>query len=411
MGAVTQAQLLSGLLQPGDRIWVAGSSNEPTGLLEILSEQTLPADLTFVQFPLAGYNGFDFTTFSADARMETFFMTSALRAADPRRLAFLPMQMRRVYDYLSRDIDVVLIQAARDSTGVLRLGPNVDFAAAAMASASRIAVEVNEAIVAPAGVPALDESAVDLLVPTQRSLFSMAPPQIDDAAQAIGEHVAALIRDGDVLQTGIGSIPAAILAALSGHNDLGLHGGLLDDGGMRLIRAGNVTGRHKAIDQGLHITGMALGSQGLIDWLADTPAVQFRGADYTHEVSVIRQLENFVSINSAVEVDLFGQVNAEFAGGRQLSGTGGSVDFMRSAAASGGGRSIVAMNATARGGSVSRIVPQVEMVTALRTDVDMVVTEYGCAVLKGRSIAARARALIDIAAPQFRAELQDRQPS
>jgi acyl-CoA hydrolase len=112
-----------------------------------------------------------------------------------------------------------------------------------------------------------------------------------------------------------------------------------------------------------------------------------------------------------VEVDLFGQVNAEFAGGRQLSGTGGSVDFMRSAAASGGGRSIVAMNATARGGSVSRIVPQVEMVTALRTDVDMVVTEYGCAVLKGRSIAARARALIDIAAPQFRAELQDRQPS
>jgi acyl-CoA hydrolase len=179
---------------------------------------------------------------------------------------------------------------------------------------------------------------------------------------------------------------------------------------MALIDRGNLNGARKNIDAGIHVTGMALGSTALYEWLADEPGVQFRGADYTHEISVIRQLDNFVSINSAVEVDLYGQVNAEFAGGRQLSGTGGSVDFMRSARASKGGRSIVAMNATARGGSVSRIVPKVEMVTALRTDVDMVVTEFGVAELDGVSVAERVRRLIRIAAPDFRDQLLDLAP-
>jgi len=193
---------------------------------------------------------------------------------------------------------------------------------------------------------------------------------------------------------------------LQNKNDLGLHGGLIDDGGMTLIRAGNVNGRCKPMDRGLHVTGMALGSNALYEWLADTPEVVFRGADHTHEVAAIRQLPNFVSVNSAVEIDLFGQVNAEMAGGRQISGTGGSVDFMRAAKSSPGGRSIVAMNATARGGEVSRIVRRVDMVTALRTDVDIVVTEFGIADIKYLPNDQRAAALIDIAAPQFREALR-----
>jgi 4-hydroxybutyrate CoA-transferase len=320
------------------------------------------------------------------------------------------MQMRAVFDYLSENLDVVMAQAARDRDGVLRLGPNVDFAAAALAAAGTVLVEINEGITAPAGGMALDEARIDASVVSKRPIAEMPSPVIDEAAAAIGANVAALIRDGDCIQTGIGSIPAAILKELRGLNDLGLHGGLIDDGGMALIRAGNLNGSRKAIDTGLHITGMALGSQSLYDWLAETPAVQFRGADHTHEIGVIRQLENFVSINSAVEVDLYGQVNAEFAGGRQLSGTGGSVDFMRSARASRGGRSIVAMNATARGGTVSRIVPKVEMVTALRTDVDLVVTEFGVAKLDGVPVMERARRLIEIAAPEFREELLDVAP-
>ena len=172
-----------------------------------------------------------------------------------------------------------------------------------------------------------------------------------------------------------------------------------------MIQSGNVTGQRKAIDQGQHVTGMALGDHAFFNWLSDASDVVFRSANYTHDVDIIRQLDQFVSINSAVEVDLFGQVNAEVAGGRQISGTGGSVDFMRAAKASKGGRSIVAMTATARGGSVSRIVPKVEMVTALRTDVDIVVTEFGVAHLKTLNHRDRVKAMIALAAPEFRAEL------
>ena len=398
------------LLKPGQRIWVAGSSNEPVGLLAMLAEAPLPEDLTFIQFPLPGMNEVDFTTLAPGARVETFFMSPALRRADPDRVDFVPMQMRAIHDYLSRNLDVAMVQAARDVNGVLRLGPNVDFAGAALAAAETVIVELNEAIVAPPGGMRLDESLVDCWVTTNRPLPVVASPVIDEAAAAIGALVAGLIRDGDCIQTGIGSVPAAILDALAEHNDLGLHGGLLDEGGMRLIEAGNVTGACKSVDTREHVTGMALGGDAFYHWLSGRHDVIFRSADYTHDAGVIRRLDNFVSINSAVEVDVYGQVNAEFAAGRQLSGTGGSVDFMRAARASKGGRSIIAMNATAREGSVSRIVPKVEMVTALRTDVDLVVTEFGVAELAGVSVRERARRLIGIAAPAFRDPLSDGAP-
>jgi 4-hydroxybutyrate CoA-transferase len=251
------------------------------------------------------------------------------------------------------------------------------------------------------------EERFDALVRTRRPLpqFPATPP--DAVAQEIGRRVAELVNDGDCIQTGIGAIPAAILAALANKNDLGLHSGLIDDGGMALIDSGVITGRMKKIDRGQHVTGMALGSSALLEWLAQRSDVVFRGADHTHEVRAIGDIAGFVSINSAVEIDLFGQVNAERVAGRQISGTGGSVDFMRAAKASPGGRSIVAMTATARGGSVSRIVPRVELVTALRTDVDLVVTEFGVAHLKHASEAARADALINIAAPEFRDALHN----
>lgn len=399
-------QDLVNLLAPGQRVFVAGSSNEPTGLLQAMAELDLPERLNFIQFPIAGLNGVDFTAWNDSANLTTFFMTPTLAKADAARVHYLPMQMRAVFDYLAKDVDVCLLQVAYDRDGVLRLGPNVDFAASALSSAKVVIAELNRGITAPLGCPRIELAQLDYVFESDRALAAMATPKIDDAAQAIGKLVAELINDGDCLQTGIGAIPAAILNELSTKNDLGLHGGLLDAGGQRLIEAGNVNGARKAIDQGLHITGMALGDGDLFDWLADQQTVIFRGADHTHEVSAIAQLDNFVSINSAVEVDVFGQVNAEYAGGKQISGTGGSVDFMRAAKSSKGGRSIVAMNATARGGSVSRIVPRVDMVTALRTDVDIVVTEYGVAQLKNLPNRQRKEALIEIAAPQFREELR-----
>jgi 4-hydroxybutyrate CoA-transferase len=402
---------IADLLEPGQRIFVSGSVNEPTALLAALREAPLPAELHFVQFPIAGYNREDFTTYAPDTHFTTFFMTPHLEHADLERVHFLPMQMRRVFDYVGRDIDVALIQVARGRDGRLRIGPNVDFVAAALSSARTVLAELNRSCVAPAGCPPIDEGRIDLLYESDRPLHAPAPGAADPVSDAIGALVAAEVRDGDCIQTGIGAIPAAIFARLGDKNDLGVQGGLIDDGGMALIRAGNVTGARKAIDLGVHVTGMALGSPDLHAWLADEPTVQFRGADYTHEVSVIGQLAGFVSVNSAVEVDLYGQVNAEMAGGRQISGAGGAVDFMRGARASSGGRSIVAMQATARGGTVSRIVPKVELVTALRTDVDMVVTEFGVARLRDAPLRERAEALIAIAAPRFRDELRAHVPA
>ena len=392
----------------GQRVYVAGSSNEPKALLAHLASSDLPPDLSFIQFPLPGLNTTDFTALNDTASIISFFMSSTLaKAADPKRVHFLPMQMRSVFDYLSRGIDVCLLQGGYDRDGVLRMGPNVDFTAAVLESAKTVILEVNRGFVAPASGLAIDPNRIDVMFESSQSLTEMVTPPIDDVAIQIGQHVAALIQDGDCLQTGIGAIPAAILRQLTDKSDLGLHGGLIDQGGQALIESGNITGSNKSIDRGLHVTGMALGNQAFYDWLARTPAVTFRGANYTHEVSIIRQLDQFVSINSAVEVDLFGQINSEVVGGRQISGTGGSVDFMRASNVSKGGRSIIAMTATAKSGTVSRIVPKVELVTALRTDVDIVVTEFGVARVKTLNERDRISAVIAIAAPDFRDSLRE----
>lgn len=392
------------LLSPNRRVWVAGSSNEPVRLLDALAAAPEAArGVTFIQFPLPGINGFDFTALHPEAELITFFMTPALRES---RARFLPMQMRAAWDWLREGpLDMALIGVGRAADGGFAIGPNVDFAAAAVEAAEVVVAELNGAVLPPAGGMRIDRRQIDYLVETRRPPLAMPAPAIDDAAGCIGERVAALVEDGDCLQTGIGGIPSAILAALSGKSDLGLHGGLIDDGGRALIENGNVTGRRKTLDAGKHVAGMALGSVALHDWLATRPDVVFRGANYTHELDVIRRIDRFVSINSAVQVDLFGQVNAEMAGGRQISGVGGAVDFMRGARASRGGRSIVAMNATARRGTVSRIVPKVEMVTAPRTEVDIVVTEFGVARLGGATSEERKRALVAIAHPRFRDEL------
>ena len=201
---------LSSYLTRGQRIFVAGSVNEPTALLDELSELALPADLEFLQFPLGGYNRTDFTALDETSRFTTFFMTSHLKDADPVRLNFLPKQMRMVFDYLSRDIDVAMLQAAYDAAGTLRIGPNVDYAGAVLGCAKILLVEVNRSFLAPPGCPELDAAKIDYLVESDRPLFELPAPVIDAAAQQIGHHVAGLIDDGDCVQTGIGAIPAAI---------------------------------------------------------------------------------------------------------------------------------------------------------------------------------------------------------
>ena len=409
-GIDAAAAMLGKLLEPGMRVFVAGSSGEPRALVDGLRRRPEAArGVHFLQFPLPGLNQTDFSALHPDAAMTTFFLTPQLRTGHAAgRVGFLPTHMRGVFDYL-RDtpLDVALVQVARDREGTLRTGPNVDFHAAVMAAAGVVVAELNHGIVAPAGAPRVARRALDHVVESERGPLVAEPPVVDETAAAIGRHVASVIRDGDCLQTGIGAIPAAVLAVLGDKNDLGWHGGLIDDNGLALIERGVVTGAAKTRDRHRHVAGMVLGSAEAHAQAAALPALRLAGADVTHDARAIAAIDNFVSINGAVEVDLHGQVNAEVVAGRQISGTGGAVDFMRGARLSRGGRSIVAMTATARGGAVSRVVPQVGWVTAPRADVDMVVTEYGVAKLFGATEAARRAALIDIAHPDFRAALAE----
>ena len=403
------------ILRPGSRIAVPGGIGEPTGLVDLLREAPdAAAGVTFHQFPLAGLNSFDYSSLHESARICTPFMAPHLRDAERAgRLDFVPISMRAVYDYFASEaaFDLCLLQVGPpDATGMAKHGFSFDFVQAMIDNSKCLMAEVNRELRPPANVPGIAHHHLDFVAETAHPITEMPVPKIDETALAIGKHVASLIPDGACLQTGIGSIPAAVLASLEEHSDLGLHSGLIDDAGMHLVRRGNLNGSRKAIDTGQHVACMALGSQALYDWLFDTPEVVICGANHSHDARVIAQFDDFHSINSAIEIDLTGQINAEWVSGRQVSGTGGSVDFMRGAAMSPGGRSIIALSSTARKGSVSRIVPRLAEgapITALRTDVDTVVTEFGVAELKNQPLSARRERLIAIAAPEFRQWLAD----
>ena len=221
--------------------------------------------------------------------------------------------------------------------------------------------------------------------------------------------MADLIENGDCIQIGIGGIPNACLAKLSDKNDLGIHSGMISDGVMALTLAGNITGSRKSLDNGKIISGVTHGSESLHEWAGEALQLAVRPVCYTHNVAVIGQIDNFVSINSALEIDLLGQVNSDMLHGRQISGSGGAVDMMRGAAYSRGGRSIIALSATANGGRNSRIVSTLApdtATTALRTDIDYVVTEFGSRRVRHLSLNARAEALIEISHPDFRDQLR-----
>src|SRR6185436_11328796 len=232
-----------------------------------------------------------------------------------------------------------------------------------------------------------------------------APGEVEEA---IGQHVARLVPNGATIQTGIGSIPDAVLQALSGHEDLGVHTEMLSDGVMRLARSGVITGARKSLLRGKLVTSFVMGSRELYEWAHDNPQLELRGSDFTNDPRVIARNDGMVSVNSALAVDLTGQVASDTLLGKFFSGIGGQVDFVRGAAGSVGGRSIIALRSTAKQGTVSRIRTVFEEgagVVTSRGDVRYVVTEYGVADLWGKNIRERALALVEIAHPSFRAQL------
>ncbi|HVV07961.1 acetyl-CoA hydrolase/transferase family protein [Amycolatopsis sp.] len=300
--------------------------------------------------------------------------------------------------------DVGLVQVSPpDEDGMCSLGVGADYAADAVLHTSVLLAEINQRMPVTTGTPKIPLARFAATVETDRPLAEAPAKAPDDTELAIAGHVAGLVEDGDTLQMGVGSLPSAVLDALTGHTDLGFHSGMISDGILRLVDKGVLTGARKEIDPGVIVTGAALGSAELYDRLPELP-VEFRPASYTHAPSTLSRLRSLVSLNSAIEVDLSGQVGSEVRRGAYIGGVGGQADFTR-AAASTGARSIIAVRA--RSGSHSTIVPALHggVVTTARSDVDYVVTEYGAARLRGCDLNERARRLIAVAAPEHREAL------
>jgi 4-hydroxybutyrate CoA-transferase len=251
---------------------------------------------------------------------------------------------------------------------------------------------------------------LDYVVETERPLVALATGDLPPEIHRIGAQVASLIDDGDTIQIGIGRVPAAVLAALRDRRDLGVHGGLVSDEVADLHEAGVLSGARRSQGPGTIVCTAALGSSRVYDWAGRCPDLRFAPVSYTHDIRVLAQIDNFVAINSVLAVDLSGQANAEMLGGRQVSGTGGLLDFVRGARLAKGGRSILALPSTAGGGKSSRIVPHLgegDVVSCPRADADVVVTEHGTARLRDKSVDERAEALIAIADPAFRRDLAE----
>ncbi len=256
------------------------------------------------------------------------------------------------------------------------------------------------------GSPTILLDSINYAVKTDHPLAGFAEPADNEDQNAIGRLVADLVSDGATIETGIGKLPTMVLKALGSKNDLGVHSGMVSDAMADLISSGVINGTRKNIDTGKVVTGVALGSTRLHEFIRGRDDILFRPASYTHNPDILKQNDTFVAINSVIEIDLFGQINGETIGGKQVGGQGGLADFMKGAKLAKYGRSIVVLPASAAKGTVSKIVPKLDVVTCPRSDVDYVVTEHGVADIRYKNPDDRTASLIDIAAPEFRDELK-----
>ncbi|MBI2897522.1 MAG: GNAT family N-acetyltransferase [Deltaproteobacteria bacterium] len=398
----------------GRRILIGSGAAEPCRLVAALvTHGTHLADNEIVHLLTLGEAPYVKPGLEHRFRHTAFFIGENVReAVHDGRADFMPVFLSEIPELIrSRRvrIDVALIHVSPpDRHGCVSLGVSVDVVRAAIDSAEMVIAEVNPNMPRTHGDSFLHVDRIAHLVPVDYPLPERVPEAPDDVARQIGKHIASLIPDGATLQTGIGTIPNAVLAELGNRHDLGVHTEMMSDGVMKLARAGVLTGRKKTLLPGKIVTSFMMGSRELYDWADDNPLIEMRPSSFTNDPFTIARNERMIAINSALAVDLTGQVAADTLLGRFFSGIGGQVDFIRGAARSPGGRPIIALPSTAKGGKVSRIQPAFEAgagVVTSRGDVRTVVTEFGVADLWGKNIRERAMALIEIAHPDFRPDL------
>lgn len=306
-------------------------------------------------------------------------------------------------------LDVALIQVSEpDSHGMCSLGPSVDVSLSAVRTAKMVIAQVNPQMPRTFGDAQIEFSRINYAVKVDEPLYIKAPAKLGETELKIGKNIASLIEDGSTLQMGIGAIPDAALRALGDHKDLGIHTEMFSDCLVDLYETGAITNKMKARLAGKIVSSFVIGSEKVYKFIDNNPLVMMMDTTFTNDTHIIRQNPKVVAINSAVEVDLTGQVCADSIGSRIYSGVGGQMDFMRGAALSKGGKPIIALPSTTNNGrsKITGFLQKGAGVTTTRAHVHYVVTEYGIAYLHGKTIAERCRALIDIAAPQFRESLE-----
>ncbi|QDR79011.1 acetyl-CoA hydrolase/transferase family protein [Sporomusa termitida] len=400
-------------IQSGDRVVTGHACGEPGALVEALVARAPELNnVEIVHMVAMGPAKYAQPGMEKSFRHNALFVGGTTRkAVEERRADFTPCFFSEI-PRLFRDgilpVDVALIQVAPpDADGYCSYGVSADYTKPAAESARLVIAQLNKNVPRTGGAR-IHLDAINLIVEQDAPLIELPPPKIGDVEKAIGENVARLIPDGATLQLGIGAIPDAVLLFLTNKKDLGIHSEMFSDGVVVLAEAGVITNRKKTINTGKFMAAFLMGTRKLYDFVDNNPAVELHSVDYINDPYIIGQHDSMISINSALQVDLMGQVNAEMIGSRQFSGVGGQVDFIRGASCSLQGRSIIALPSTAAGGKISRIASELDRgaaVTTSRNDVHYVVTEYGVAELRGKTLRERAQALIAISHPDFRSSL------
>jgi acyl-CoA hydrolase len=401
---------LGRFLRPRDRIVWGHACGEPTTLVEALIAQAERIG-PLSAFAASSFSGVLEVAAAVKVAISSMGAIGALRTlAAAHRLGIVPCHVGQVGPMIEQGLigcDVAFVQVSPpDANGNHSFGLISDFVQATVKKARVVIAEVNERVPFTFGDAVLPAARIDCAVRVARTPVEVLPADIGETDQAIAQFAAAYIEDGATIQVGIGAVPDAILRLLGDRRDLGVHSGMIGDGLVELVEAGVITNARKPMDPGVSITGALIGSRRLFEFANHNSKIGMRSSAYTHDASVLSRLPKLVTLNSALEVDLTGQVNAEQSGSQYLGATGGQVDFVRAGARSPQGHSLIALPATARGGKVSRITATLSgPVTTARSDADVIVTEFGAAELKGQTLAERTRRLVAIAHPDFREEL------
>jgi acyl-CoA hydrolase len=399
------------------RLYVSGNAATPFVLLEALAERKNDlSDVQVIHVLLLGKGREDPLSrpdMEGHFRHNSLFVGPADReAVRTGRADYIPIFLSEIPDLLRNDlsIDVALIHTSPpDEHGFLSLGVECVSTKAAIESARLIVAQVNEKMPRTLGDSFVHVSRIAKIVETSEALPELLPEAPGPVEAQIGRNIAALVEDGATLQMGIGGIPDAVLKQLHTRKNLGIHSEMVSDGVMDLMESGVITGSKKTLHTGKVVATFLLGSHKLYEFAHNNPAFEIHPADYTNNPFIVAQNEKMVAINSAIEVDITGQVCADSIGYQIYSGFGGQLDFIRGSARSRGGKPIIALPSTAKGDKFSRIVPSLKEgagVVTTRGDVHYVATEYGVAYLHGKNLRERARALIRIAHPQFREALE-----